>query len=206
MFHGEVSQSLQLAPFDADYELFNSSTDITVHDPTLVRRNTYLGGPYQQAASYIALTPDAAYELSSQQFATYGQYTLFAPFMVVPGQAERLGDIEDTTARTRDSRNCHNQRNGADSIGFEMYSNPDDRSSGYVAWQSNGKRSWTLHSSALRANPVSEVSQRLISEEPMAMILNFGSKSTFSASSMLSFMKAGQLGAQSLPRVVLEET
>lgn len=68
-----MSQSLQLAPFDADYELFNSSSDITVHDPTLVRRNSYLGGTYQQAASYIATTPDAAYELSSGQFASYGE-------------------------------------------------------------------------------------------------------------------------------------
>jgi hypothetical protein len=59
-----------------------------------------------------------------------------------------------------------------------MYSDPSNRDSGYVAWQSNGQRTWTLHSSAVRANPLTEIGQRLISEEPMAMILNFGSEYT----------------------------
>lgn len=69
---GEVSQSLQLAPFDANYEIYNTSSDVQIHDTVNVFRNTYLGGSYQQAASWIAVTPDAAYELTSRQFASYG--------------------------------------------------------------------------------------------------------------------------------------
>ena len=71
---GEVSQSLQLAPFDANYEIYNTSSDVQIHDTVNVFRNTYLGGSYQQAASWIAVTPDAAYELTSRQFASYGEY------------------------------------------------------------------------------------------------------------------------------------
>lgn len=58
----------------------------------------------------------------------------------------------------------------ADILGFEYYGNPKDRSNGYINWVSEGKQSWTMKASAVRANPASGVSQRLISEEPMAMV------------------------------------
>ena len=70
---------------------------------------------------------------------------------------------------------CGHEGRADTPTGFEMYSDPSNRDSGYVAWQANGKRTWTLHSSAIRANPLTQIGQRLISEEPMAMILNFGS-------------------------------
>jgi hypothetical protein len=72
-WHGEVSQSLQLAPFDANYEIYNTSSDVQIHDPTNVYRNSYLGGSYQQAASWIAVTPDDGYQLSSKEFISYGE-------------------------------------------------------------------------------------------------------------------------------------
>lgn len=54
--------------------------------------------------------------------------------------------------------------------GFEYYGNPNNRANGYIHWMSEGVRSWTMRASAVRANPLSQVSQRLISEEPMAIV------------------------------------
>ncbi|KAI9631792.1 beta-glucan synthesis-associated [Dioszegia hungarica] len=131
---GQVSQSAQIAPFDADYYPFNSTDDIIVYDTSIVKPNSYLGGVYQQAVSNLAYVQTANYQLTSKGFASYG---------------------------------------------FEYYGNPKDRSNGYINWQSEGKQSWTMKASAVRANPISQVGQRLISEEPMAMVINFGMSNGF---------------------------
>lgn len=55
-------------------------------------------------------------------------------------------------------------------IGFEYFSNPNDRNAGYITWVADGKKSWTMHASATGPNPVTGVGQRLVSEEPMAMV------------------------------------
>lgn len=61
--------------------------------------------------------------------------------------------------------------NGSDGdSGFEYYSNPNDRSAGHITWVSGGRKSWTLNPAAVGPNPRSQVSQRLITEEPMAMV------------------------------------
>ena len=54
--------------------------------------------------------------------------------------------------------------------GFEMYSNPNDRSSGHITWFADGQKSWTMYPSAVPARPELDMGARLISEEPMAMV------------------------------------
>jgi hypothetical protein len=58
--------------------------------------------------------------------------------------------------------------------GFEWYGNPQDRDGGYVTWVSSGVKSWTMKASAVGPNPRTQVGQRMVSEEPMAMVINFG--------------------------------
>lgn len=38
---------------------------------------------------------------------------------------------------------------------------------GYITWQTDGKKAWTMHASAVGPNPATQVGQRLVSEEPM---------------------------------------
>ena len=59
-------------------------------------------------------------------------------------------------------------------FGVEIMSNSEDRAKGWVTWYSQGKKSWTMHGSAVAANPRTEVSQRLIAEEPMALVSETG--------------------------------
>ncbi|KAJ9100468.1 hypothetical protein QFC21_003507 [Naganishia friedmannii] len=131
---GEMSQSLQLAPFDAGYWPFNTSSDYTQYDSSITRWNSYRGGNLQQAVSSLTWVPDGVYQNTSQQFNTYG---------------------------------------------MEWYANTNDRDNGYVAWIASGVRSWTVHASAMAPNPATEIGQRIIPEEPMYLIMNFGMSNNF---------------------------
>lgn len=55
-------------------------------------------------------------------------------------------------------------------VGFEMWADPNNRGDGYITWVSDGVKSWTMHASAVGPNAATGVGQRLIPEEPMAMV------------------------------------
>lgn len=54
--------------------------------------------------------------------------------------------------------------------GFEMFSDPNNRNSGYITWVADGKKSWTMYPAAVGPLSSMNIGQRLISEEPMAMV------------------------------------
>jgi len=59
-------------------------------------------------------------------------------------------------------------------LGFEYWANPSNREEGFITWQTDGKPSVTMYASAVDADPVVNISRRLIPEEPMALVLNLG--------------------------------
>ncbi|KIR60302.1 glucosidase [Cryptococcus bacillisporus CA1873] len=65
--------------------------------------------------------------------------------------------------------------------GFEMFSDPNNRNSGYITWVADGKKSWTMYPAAVGPLSSMNIGQRLISEEPMAMVINFGMSNNFQA-------------------------
>ncbi|KAK7024037.1 beta-glucan synthesis-associated protein SKN1 [Favolaschia claudopus] len=65
------------------------------------------------------------------------------------------------------------------SYGLEWFSNPSKRSSGYINWLTGGQKRWTLTPDTIGADPVSGVSQRLITEEPMYLVFNLGMSPSF---------------------------
>ncbi|KAF9256746.1 SKN1-domain-containing protein [Marasmius fiardii PR-910] len=61
--------------------------------------------------------------------------------------------------------------------GFEYWADADDRDNGYITWQMDGKQSVKLMPKAVgpdKGPDGSQVGQRIIPEEPMALILNLG--------------------------------
>ncbi len=58
--------------------------------------------------------------------------------------------------------------------GFEYTGNPADRQNGYITWVATGTKTWTMHASATGPNSRTQIGQRIVAEEPMAMIINFG--------------------------------
>ncbi|KAI9463509.1 glycoside hydrolase family 16 protein [Russula earlei] len=69
---GQVSQSAQWAPFNAQYAWQNTSDNLYIANPTVTSLNTYIGGAFQQTTSGLAFTNSDCYELESGCFAVYG--------------------------------------------------------------------------------------------------------------------------------------
>jgi len=67
VFHGQVSQSFQCAPYNYHYQFDNSST--TIFDASQTSYNTYKGGVYQQAVSAVTYVSDDNY--NGQGYAPY---------------------------------------------------------------------------------------------------------------------------------------
>lgn len=59
-----------------------------------------------------------------------------------------------------------------------MESYPDP-SNGYITWSAADVPTWTMKAAAIGPNAKTEVSQRLVSEEPMYLILNLGISASF---------------------------
>ncbi|PCH39742.1 glycoside hydrolase family 16 protein [Wolfiporia cocos MD-104 SS10] len=129
---GQVSQSMQLAPFDYGYFFDNSSTVTTIYDDDTSYINTYHGGQYQEAVSGLTYINSSVY--NNNEYNTYG---------------------------------------------FEWYSDPNDRSAGVITWYSSGTPAWQITSGSIGADSTVEISDRLIPEEPMYIILNFGMSPSF---------------------------
>ena len=51
-----------------------------------------------------------------------------------------------------------------------MFANPANRDQGYINWVADGKETWTMQASSVGPNTNMQIGQRLISEEPMAMV------------------------------------
>ncbi|TXT13449.1 hypothetical protein VHUM_00816 [Vanrija humicola] len=69
---GQMSQSVQVAPFDDFYQFANSSSDVEVYNSDVTIWNTYLGGVFQQAVSGLSSVPNSVYQLTSGEFNVYG--------------------------------------------------------------------------------------------------------------------------------------
>lgn len=70
LFRGEVSQSLQTAPYNAGYNSVNTTPAVTIFDKETTKLNTYKGGPYQQAVSAVTYIDSQNYD--NMGYATYG--------------------------------------------------------------------------------------------------------------------------------------
>jgi len=73
LLYGEVSQSIQFAPFDANYAWFNTSggfLDIKDYEESYL--NTYQGSVLQQTGSVVSKANDNCYTGTQSQFCIYG--------------------------------------------------------------------------------------------------------------------------------------
>ncbi|KAG0141546.1 hypothetical protein CROQUDRAFT_685224 [Cronartium quercuum f. sp. fusiforme G11] len=131
---GYASQSLQIAPYDANRQ-WREEEGVTfkryTSPGTTTTSNTYHGGTRQQTISFLSTIPTSNYELMGNETLSYG--TEWVP----------------------DEPNSH--------ITWSMADNP----------------TWTLNSTGLGPNSRSMVGERLVSNEPMYLILNLGISDTF---------------------------
>ncbi|ORX40279.1 putative beta-glucan synthesis-associated protein SKN1 [Kockovaella imperatae] len=87
---------------------------------------------------------------------------------------------EAVSSLTYISRDDYQLTTGGFSIfGFEYYADSNNRNDGYITWVADGQKSWTMNAAAVGPRSNMGIGQRLISEEPMAMVINFGMSNNF---------------------------
>jgi len=69
---GQVSQSAQWAPFNAEYKWQNTSNNLMITNPSVTSLNGYIGGSTQQTTSGLSTTNQDCYELEKGCFSTFG--------------------------------------------------------------------------------------------------------------------------------------
>ncbi|KAJ7863864.1 glycoside hydrolase family 16 protein [Mycena leptocephala] len=131
-FRGQVSQSYQVAPYNAQRQFNNASSATPIQNASVTKFNHYMGDEFQQTVSALTYIDSSFYGGSA-----------YAPY------------------------------------GLEWFSDPSKRESGYINWYSNGAKTWTLTPDTIGPDNTSQVSARLISEEPMYMIFNLGISPSF---------------------------
>lgn len=63
--------------------------------------------------------------------------------------------------------------------GFEYYSNPNDDTDGFITWVVNGQPVYQITAASVGPDQAAEISQRLISREPMSIIMNLAISASF---------------------------
>jgi hypothetical protein len=69
-----------------------------------------------------------------------------------------------------DSQNYNNS--GYATYGYEYWSNPSQRSDGYITWFSEGQEAWRITPDAVGADTTARIKERLIPEEPMVGLVS----------------------------------
>lgn len=77
------------------------------------------------------------------------------------------GPFQQAVSAVTDINNADYNDQGYAPYGYEWWSDPKNRDDGYITWSSQGSRTWTITSKTVGPDSTSEVSQRLIPEEPM---------------------------------------
>ncbi|KAG6868438.1 hypothetical protein C0993_002757 [Termitomyces sp. T159_Od127] len=69
---GQVSQSAQWAPFNAQYDWINTTDNLIIPDPDITVLNPFKGGAFQQTTSGLSFTNQDCYEGGTGCFTVYG--------------------------------------------------------------------------------------------------------------------------------------
>ncbi|KAF7322099.1 GH16 domain-containing protein [Mycena kentingensis (nom. inval.)] len=214
-YRGQVSQSYQVAPFDAQRAWNNASAVARVDDAARTKLNRFVGNEYQETLSALTYVDADAYD-GGDGYARFGVECLST---MAAARRPSLGAAEEAsrswTAPARVGICVGSGGGGGGGIGlFHLstraaeataaaprlvadgdadgllgrrrpielrlwFSDPARRDAGYVNWYAQGRRTWGITAAAIGPDSVSGVGQRLISEEPMYLILNLGISPSF---------------------------
>lgn len=64
-------------------------------------------------------------------------------------------------------------------FGMEYLSSPADPSQAYISWVADEQRTWTMTGASIGGDAGADISQRLISQEPMSIVFNLGVSHSF---------------------------
>ncbi|WWD21278.1 hypothetical protein CI109_105762 [Kwoniella shandongensis] len=135
--------------------------------------STTLVGEVSQSGQWAPFNPHYGYlNTSSKYFQVFDEETTH--------MNTYQGSIyqQATSGLSTTDQNCYTGMTGCYSVyGFEYAPGPN----GYITWVSDNKKVWTVRGAAMGPNSEAQVGQRLVSEEPMYLIVNLGISENFGA-------------------------
>lgn len=159
--YGTASQSIQIAPFDYRWNWNNMTSDgLEIYNSSMTTLNLWKGAATQESASAVSIMQDCYEE---ERYETFGyEYT--------PGGGPDSRECGDGSRLQRTLQDRIEK-----SVLMNLLPSPE------ITWSIGGKPTWTLKAGAFPPDSRTEVGQRLISEEPMYMIMNLALSPAFQA-------------------------
>lgn len=74
---------------------------------------------------------------------------------------------QQAVSAVTDIDNANYNDAGYTTYGYEWWSDPNNRDDGFVTWYSEGTPAWTMTAATIGPDTTTEISQRLVPEEPM---------------------------------------
>jgi beta-glucanase (GH16 family) len=112
---------------------------------------SYQTAPYNYQYNFVNTTPDTTiYDSSITSFNIYKG----GPFQ------QAISAVTYVDSQVYDDQ-------AYSAYGFELWSNPSNRGEGYITWFSNSSHTWTVTPGTIGPDSITQISQRLIPEEPM---------------------------------------
>lgn len=148
---GMISQSAQWGPMNPNYYFVNATTaDVEYYtSPYDTIPNTYLGGAYQQVRA-------------------------------LPIRRRRADLFQSTSALSSTNPATYDSKTNFAMYGLEYTpSHLAGAGKGNVSWLQEDESMWTLHEAAMAGNTDAMIGTRVITGEPMSIILNLGMSESF---------------------------
>ncbi|EJD45587.1 glycoside hydrolase family 16 protein [Auricularia subglabra TFB-10046 SS5] len=122
----------------------------------------------------------------SAQFAPFSANYLFdeTQVQVLTPDITQLNNYKQqaVSALTETSDDIYNAGRGGGQFGvfaFEYFGDPNDPANSYITWVSEGRQTFTMRGTSIGPDEATGVGQRLISPEPMAIMLNLAVSTSF---------------------------
>lgn len=129
------------------------------------------GGAVSQSAQWAPFNHEFVWDNSSANFQITDP-TVSALNSYLGSPLQQASSVVSTT-----DQGCYQDSTGCLSVyGFEYKPGFD---AGYISWINNNQLAWTLRSAGMGPDPLVEISDRPIPEEPMYIIMNLGMSESF---------------------------
>lgn len=171
---------MQFAPIDAGYNWLNETPQTTMYNDEITFQSAFcLPQPPQSRAELTVALPSLfilviPFHASHSFPATTAIITVLVAFPSLSSLSHTHSDIwhgsvnqESASVITLTDDTSYDGK-GYTSFGFEYEKNEA------ITWAVNATPSWQLTAASIGPNAEAQISQRLISEEPMSIILNLG--------------------------------
>ncbi|GJJ12902.1 hypothetical protein Clacol_007148 [Clathrus columnatus] len=133
-----------------------------------------VGGRVSQSAQFAPFSADYAYSNSTPSI------TVYTPNMTRENSYHGSGLQQAISYLTQIPDDNYAGAGGTFvTYGFEYWSNPNDPTDGFITWSMGGQPTYQMTAAAVPMDSVAQISQRLISREPMSIIMNLAISASF---------------------------